>query len=630
MTFRNKRAGFLALTLLAGLCLSACARLPFQVAEKQVTRVVKETVVVEKERQVTRVVKEIVVKEATAEVTASPRPEPITFDGYRTADIATLDPQRARLDLQGDRGDSITYIENLFVQLTNYDPETAGVLPEAAIKWAVSDDGLTYTFNLRADIPWVYHNPLTGETSPDVDEAGQPRFVTAGNFVFGIQRACDPNVASPHEAVVAPLIVGCAEALNYGGRENLPPELVDAIGVRAPADDTLVVELTAPAGHFLTMTPMWTLSAVPQWAVARHGGEWIEPGNIVTSGRYVLHEWLHGLRHTLWRNPLLPADMQGSGNIERLVVEVVPDPSAGHALWLDNKVEVAAIPSTELAAHLEQFPTETDQIPDLAVFYISFRVDKPPFDDARVRRAFSAAFDRETFVAQVRPGWPMKHFAPPGIFGAPPLDRVGVGYDPDYARRQLAEANYPDCEDFPQVTLLGSDGQSARQWIEYARAQWQEHLGCRADLIQIEQRPFEELLAVTAIEAPVEEAPHMWTMGWAPKYADENNWVGDALWCESLDNRSRRTCNEIDALIVEARQESDPQRRARLYGRIEDLFFGYRGEMPLLPIWVRTSFIARHSWLERTPALFGGQQWYNWTLDWTAKQVARGQGPGPQ
>ena len=617
----NKRVSFFALLICGSLILAACASPTAEVIEKEVTkevtRIVKETVVVEEEREVTRVVKETVVKEV--EVTPTPTPEPVTFDAYSTADIPTLDPQVPT----AEDAVSITYIENLFVHLTNYDLETAEIVPEAATSWDISDDGLVYTFTLRTDIPWIYHNPVTGETTQEVDDEGNPRFVTGDDFVYGIKRACDPNVGSFQSSIVAPLIRGCSGVLNYGDRENIPPELVDAIAVSAPADDRLVIEMVSPAGYFLSMTPMWTLAAVPQWTIAEHGKEWIEAGHIVTSGRYLLHEWVHGVRRIIWRNPFMPADMQGEGNIERFVTDVVPDVSTGYTLWLNNEVDTSGIPQADLRAHLEQLPSEMDQIPDLAVFFISFRMDKPPFDNVQVRRAFSAAFDRATFVAEVHQGWPMKHFAPPGIFGAPPIDEVGVGYDPEYARRQLAEAGYPNCEGFSQVKLLGYSSQGTLNWIEYAQAQWEENLGCNTDLIQIEQRPFDELLEATAADAPVEEAPHMWTLGWGPKYADENNWVGDALWCESPDNRQGRTCNEIDDLIVEAREEPDPERRIKLYREIEDKFFGRGGEFPFFPIWVRTGFTARHTWLDRIPALFGGDQWYTWTIDWAAKQAAQ-------
>jgi ABC-type oligopeptide transport system substrate-binding subunit len=114
----------------------------------------------------------------------------------------------------------------------------------------------------------------------------------------------------------------------------------------------------------------------------------------------------------------------------------------------------------------------------------------------------------------------------------------------------------------------------------------------------------------------------MWTLGWGPDYADENNWVGDVLWCET-DNRSKRECNEIDDLIVEAREESDPAARVELYSQIEELFFGAEGEYPFFPIYLRIQFGATHSWIDYTLALFGGQQWYNWTIDQAAQLAAR-------
>src|SRR5690606_37448808 len=124
----------------------------------------------------------------------------------------------------------------------------------------------------------------------------------------------------------------------------------------------------------------------------------------VTSGRYVLAEWVHGVRRSIVRNELMPEDLQGAGNIERVIANVVPDTSTGYALWLNNEVDISTLPNAEIEAHLEQYPDETLQVPTLAVYYIAFRTTKAPFDDARVRRAFGAAFDRVTFVDVVIQG----------------------------------------------------------------------------------------------------------------------------------------------------------------------------------------------------------------------------------
>jgi oligopeptide transport system substrate-binding protein len=524
--------------------------------------------------------------------------------GYDTSDIPSLDPQIAE-DVT-----SINGIENIFVNLTNVDLNTSEVVPEAASSWEVSEDGLTYTFHIRTDIPWVKFDYATGETTQVTDADGNPRFVTAYDFEYAVARACNPATGGYYSGVIAPQIVGCSEVLF----EEDPNA---AIGAVAQDAETFVITLNFPAAYFLTMTPMWTLAATPQWAIEEHGDTWTEAENIVTNGRYVLADWQHGVRREFRRNPLIPADLAGAGNIGTLVTDVIPDDVTGYALWLNGEVEQSAIPDTELQAHLEQFPDETDQIADLAVFYISFAFDKAPFDDQRVRAAFSAAFDRETFVREVRQGQglPMKHFAPPGIFGAPPIDEVGVGFNPEWAAEQLAAAGYPNCEGFPTVTLLGYTGASTLAWIEFAQANWEQNLGCSPDQIVIEQQEFADLLASTSRDTPTEERPHMWTLGWGPDYGDENNWVGDVLWCENSENRQARDCGEVDDLIVEARQETDPARRVELYSQIEEMFFGENGSFPFAPIFLRIAYTARHAWLTRTPALFGGQQYYNWTLD---------------
>lgn len=536
----------------------------------------------------------------------------VTFYGYSTTELPTIDPQL------GEDTVSIGYIENLFVHLTNYDLDTADIVPEAATSWTVSDDGLTYTFTIRTDIPWVNYSPETGEVTQEVDENGDARFVTAYDFEYGMKRACDPNTGSYYSSIIAPNIVGCEDVLYYEDAENVPAELFDAIGVTAVDEETLVVELPFAAAYFLSMTPMWTLTATPEWAIEAYGDQWTEPGNIVTNGRYVLVEWNRGVSRKVARNPLMPEDMNGGGNIEVFETNVVPDAATGYALWLNGEVDTSGIPDAELEAHLAEYADETIQVPDLAVFYIAFRMTKAPFDNVHVRRAFSAAFDRETFVAEVRQGQglPMKHFAPPGIFGAPAIDEVGVGFNPEYAREQLAEAGYPDCEGFPEVSLLGYSGQSTLNWIEFAQANWSENLGCDPSLITIEQQDFSDLLATTKLDD--DEAPNMWTLGWGPDYGDENNWVGDVLSCETA-LRMKRECNEIDDMIKAAREEADPDKRVQMYADIEEAFFGEDGEFPFMPLYLRIAFVAEHSWLERTPALFGGDQWYTWNLDTEAR-----------
>ena len=81
----------------------------------------------------------------------------------------------------------------------------------------------------------------------------------------------------------------------------------------------------------------------------------------------------------------------------------------------------------------------------------------------------------------------------------------------------------------------------------------------------------------------------------------KKNWVADLLACENGRALTKRTCNEIDDLIIEVDQELNPTRHIELYTQIEEAFFGPDGEHPIIPIFARAPFHAIHSWYDYTP-----------------------------
>ena len=316
---------------------------------------------VEAEETVDTVTSPPIVVDVTSVVTdeivnkPSPTPtqvEPVTHYGAPSGAAYTFDPQRAT-DVYSNN-----YNENLFVHLTNFDSASAEVLPEAATAWDISDDGLIYAFDIRTDIPWVTHNPDTGETIQVVDDDGNPRFVTAHDFVYSIKRACHPEHGSQAGSVIAPLIKGCEDLLFIENIEDVSAEVCDAVGVSALSDDKLIIELAEPAGFFLSMTPLSVLAATPQWTIEAYGDDWATPGRIVTSGNYMLEEYVPDIRNVLRRNPLMPADMQGSGNIELFVSNVVEDINTAYALWEKVKLNNLASQRGDSEAHITSYPDE--------------------------------------------------------------------------------------------------------------------------------------------------------------------------------------------------------------------------------------------------------------------------------
>ena len=163
----TKKIQFLfAFLIISALVFSACtptATEPEVVVEEEAAAPEAEEEMEAEEEAVEEVVEE------AAPMAAWDDGEEVVSYGYSTTDIPDLDPQVSEDSV------SITYIENLFVHLTNYDLETAEVVPEAATAWETSDDGLVWPFTIRTDIPWVKYDAATGEVSQVEDALAAAR-----------------------------------------------------------------------------------------------------------------------------------------------------------------------------------------------------------------------------------------------------------------------------------------------------------------------------------------------------------------------------------------------------------------------------------------------------------------------
>jgi oligopeptide transport system substrate-binding protein len=501
---------------------------------------------------------------------------------------------------------------------------TSQITPELATSWEVSEDGITWTFTIRSDVNWMRYDPASGT-------AETLRPVVAGDFVYGIKRGCDPRLGGYYGTISAKVVAGC-DVVNQTPSEEVTDDLVygDTIQVSAPDDTTVAVTLQFAAGYFFSMTPMWMLRPIHRETVEEFGDDWTQPGNITTNGPYFVEENTRGVRRVFVRNDALAADLyNGDGNIDRIITTIIEDVGTAYALYQDNQLDSAAVPAAEIQNVLADpvLSQEVVQIFDLAVFYFGFAHDKPPFDNVHARRAFSAIIDREAFVEQIRQGRgvPMIHFTPPGMAHAPPINEIGVGYDPAYAANELEAAGYPGCEGFPSIDIIAYQG--AGSWAEFWASAAERDLGCDPSLLSVEQLEFSVLLEAIRPEVPTQDRPNAWTLGWGPDYGDANNWVNDVLSC-TAENTFLRPCTEVDDLIDQAARESDPSVRDELYAEIEEAFFGPEGEFPIAPIFLRSAYSLFKPWYTgpfETDALFGGAHWGAYSIDMAAKLAARGE-----
>src|SRR4051812_45878471 len=163
--------------------------------------------------------------------------EPETLDVHRSTGIPEF-------ELQVD----------LFEGLVHYGPAGEPV-PGVAERWRVSDDGLHYTFTLRANARWSNGDP-----------------VTADDFVFALRRAVAPATASRYAFILFP--IANAEEI-AGGTITDPAQL----GVAAPDAHTVAFRLKAPTPYFLGLLTHHMAFPLHRATLERHGDRWTRPGN---------------------------------------------------------------------------------------------------------------------------------------------------------------------------------------------------------------------------------------------------------------------------------------------------------------------------------------------------------------
>ena len=628
----NRKYGLLLAALLVlALALVACQPETVEtVKEVVVTRVVTETEVVEGETvEVTRVVTETetVTEEVVVEVTPVPEMAemPVTLRWNFGTEPPSLDPS-----LSTDTT-SVTIVSNMFEGLTRPDPDTGEVTPGLATDWSVSDDGLVWTFNLRDDVPWVHYDPGTGEWSVVTDEDGNERNVTANDVVYGTKRTIDPATASDYAYVL--YNIANAQEVN-AGEEGLT---LDDVGVEALDDYTVQFTLEAPAAYWPAIAGMWVNYAMPQWAIDEWGPKWTEAGLINTYGPYGLEEWVHGGSLNMVKNPFYPdAD---SVQIERVEGVMIVEDSTGFAMYENNELDTAPIPLPEMD-RVKADPVlsaEFYSAPRACTYLYGFVNNKPPFDDARVRRAFTQSIDRQTLIDNVLKGGQIAatSFGPPGIFGAPEPGTVGLPYDPEVASASLQE--YLDeqgitIDDFNAqgITLMYNTSEAHASIAAAIQQMWADTLGAE---VNVENQEWKVYLQTIDNQTPIEEAPHIFRYAWCADYADENNWVHEVFNAEAGSNDLRRSCvdancnelalSEFDETTVAAALEPDPAVRAELYARAEELLAVE--ETAYAPIYHYTAVAATKPWLTRNYTSLGGQDFFRWSIDQEAQLEALGQ-----
>lgn len=519
--------------------------------------------------------------------------------------FGSLNPQFA----SGDN--TIDLIENLYVGLTRFSEASGEIEPQLATDWQVSADGLIWTFNLRNDIPWVQAVApgeaviSFGETQVEpLVEMNAIRPVVAQDIVFAIQRVCNRGANIPN-AFIFFIIEGC-EAVHQLPRPE--EEAFNVIGVTALDDVTLEVRLREPAAYFLSLTTLPVFRPIPADRILDEDLDWLEPEDFVTSGPYI-YSPLSDLEREpnpvtiLQRNNFWPSDLSARPDStneapQRINLYQFRSTQAALDVFDDDSLDLSPLPRTLIDQFIRPPFVPPPFIAGPDTYYIGFNFDSPAFGLPRVRRAFSAAIDRERLLREVydQRGLPLRHLSPPTVLNAPPYDEVGVSYSPDFAFFQLADSGYGACQSIGEIIYLVDATDIALQHAESLVRMWVDELGCDERQFVIEQVQFGTLLARTRSTSAADR-PDLFDLAWSGFYPDAHDYLTSVLHCTKGSNRQNRPCTETDAWIDTAAQMQDPVERAALYRRIEAAFFSDDGSHPIIPLYADGSYQVVQDWI---------------------------------
>lgn len=427
----------------------------------------------------------------------------------------------------------------------------------------VNDDGtVTYTFKIRSDARW---------------SDGKP--VTAGDFVYSWQRLVTPETAADYNYMIDSVVN--ANEIMAGDMD--PTELA----VSAPDDSTFVVTLTSDLPYFLEVCAFPATFPVRQDVTTKEDGtpndQWtFDVATYLSNGPYKLTAWNHNSEIVMEPNEQY-YDVANLGP-DKITFKLMDDQNAMLSGFNSGELDfIEDVPQAELPSLIASGDLKI--VDYIGTYYVCYQTQKAPFDDPRVRQAFTLAVNRTFIVDKVTQAGqvPANGFVPAGVYDAAgstgdDFRTVGGAYysiegDADYsyeancekARELLAEAGYPNGEGFPVVEYLYNTSDAHKAVAEALQNMWETELGVKVTLNNQEWAVF--------LQTRKDGNYSIARNGWIADYNDPMSFLD--MWLTGGGNNDAQYANaDYDAKIQEAKNTTDPAARMQLMHEAENIIMG--------------------------------------------------------
>jgi oligopeptide transport system substrate-binding protein len=463
-------------------------------------------------------------------------------------------------------GQDVDHFYMVWRGLYEFDKDMVPVSSMAAGVPAVSNDGRTYTVTLRSGLMWSDGQPLT-----------------AADFVAGIQRSCNPDIASNYQYILSN-VAGCDEYRDAtDASAGQKEQLRNGVGAKALNPQTIEFTLESAQPSFGSILALWPTFPVPRHKVPAVNAPWPGPMANVYNGPFMPAVFAPEQRIELVPNPAWAGSVAKVGKI---VVHYV-DLGVASAAYRAGVIDATAVNSPELGQLQSEFPTQIHLYAANRTIGLQFNMGDALLAKPGVRLALSRAVDRDVLNLVIFQGGnaPTTSWVPPHRNGLVGGEYDGIlGFDPAAARQHLADAGYAGGAGWPGLTLTLTDSATNRATGEFLRFVWADHLGIEVTLEFVSSA--ERTARFNAIDY------QLLVGGWQEDYPDPENWFLGQWETGGTINKAATSIPALDALLAEARFNPNDAARREQYREAEMILL--QEANGIAPLWhLQSKFLVK-------------------------------------
>ncbi|HEX2910183.1 MAG TPA: peptide ABC transporter substrate-binding protein [Chloroflexia bacterium] len=461
-------------------------------------------------------------------------------------DVSTFDPA-----LAADSSSSFI-LRQLYSGLLSLDSKLNPVPDLAERMPDISENGTLYTFKIRPGARF---------------QSG--REITADDFKYSLERAADPKLAAPDSASTLPAATYMTDIV--GVKDKLDGKASEISGVRVKDKQTLEIKLDGPKPQFLAKLTFNVFFVVNKDAVEK-GFDKIDGSGPFKLVDYKRSQYLHLARNDNY--------YLGKPRLEKINFALGANAANSLALYEQGKIDVVNVgASSDVERALDKSSPLNKELvvkPQLSLTYLGFNTRMRPFDDLKVRQAFSIIVDRSRIARAMFENkvLPATGILPPGMPGY--TGKTGpLTYDISRARDLIAQSSYRSPANLPRITLYSTGDPLAGVLQEV----YKQAFGIDLEVQQYDYKSFQNGLSQKQFQ--------MFLNGWTADYPDPENFLRSLLGEGSAFNDTGYSNPQFEDLMKQGDQQQDLSRRLDFYSQAEQVALA---DAPILPIYYDVNY----------------------------------------